>query len=355
MTLRFRRSPPDDIETLHPAYFALVMATGIVALATHIHRVPVAPTALFWLNVVFLAGLIAATITRLVRYPHAFLADLRSHSRGVGFFTIVAAVAVFGDELVLQMDTPRAAIICWFVAAAFWPVILYGILATLIVKPRKPDLAHGINGGWLTSVVATQSLPILTINLLPFGIIPADLERPLMFFSLILWLGGGILYLWLITLIFYRYAFLPMVPEDFNPPYWINMGAVAISTLAGAALLTHGHLSPVVMEVTPFIKGFTLTFWAVGSFWIPMLVILGVWRFLIRSVPVAYDPLYWTGVFPLGMYSVCTYRLTQILDAPFLVGLSRVFMVIAAIAWLATFMGLMDSLLHTRTRLQPSD
>lgn len=33
MRLRFRRGRPDDLETLHPAYFALVMATGIVAIA----------------------------------------------------------------------------------------------------------------------------------------------------------------------------------------------------------------------------------------------------------------------------------------------------------------------------------
>ena len=32
-----------------------------------------------------------------------------------------------------------------------------------------------------------------------------------------------------------------------------------------------------------------------------MLVILGIWRHLIRRFPLRYDPLYWGAVFPLGM------------------------------------------------------
>ena len=83
-----------------------------------------------------------------------------------------------------------------------------------------------------------------------------------MFAALILWLGGGALYMWLMTLIFFRYTFLRMSAEDLTPPYWINMGAVAISTLAGATLLREAGLSPMVMEVMPFVKGFTLFFWA---------------------------------------------------------------------------------------------
>ena len=41
------------------------------------------------------------------------------------------------------------------------------------------------------------------------------------------------LYIWIISLIFYRYTFFTLDPERLTPPYWINMGAVAISTLAG--------------------------------------------------------------------------------------------------------------------------
>jgi tellurite resistance protein TehA-like permease len=346
--LYFKRGRPDDLKTLQPAYFALVMATGIVAIAMHLHGVFVLPTVLFWLNIVFFVGLTAATVARVLRYPRAFVADICSHGRGVGFFTAVAALGVFGDQLVLQMQTPSLAAGFWVAALVLWPVVLYGMFAVLTIEPEKPSLADGLNGGWLTSVVATQSVCILTVLILASGV-AADLQQPLMFAALALWLGGGALYLWLITLIFYRYTFLPMMPADLTPPYWINMGAAAITTLAGATLLSQSALSPVVMELATFVKGFTLFFWAIGTLWIPMLVVLGIWRYLIIGVPFTYDPLYWGGVFPLGMYSVCTYRLSETLNAPFLMPLSRAFMMIAVAAWLATLAGLVDSRLNLTT------
>lgn len=342
MRLRFERGPPDRLETLHPAYFAMVMATGIVAIAAWLHDVPAVPTVLFWLNGLFFAALVTATGLRIAQYRTAFLADVRSHSRGVGFFTTVAAAGVFGSQLVLQMQAPGVALFFWALAGLLWLITTYGILAVLTVHPEKPEIADGLNGGWLVTVVATQSLSILTVLILGAGALPG-LHAPLMFAALVLWLGGGAIYLWLMTLIFYRYTFVRMRPDDLTPPYWINMGAVAISTLAGATLLGEAELSPVVARLAIFVEGLTLSFWAVGTWWIPMLLVLGVWRYLIRGVAFSYDSLYWGGVFPLGMYSVCTYRLTQIMEAPFLMPLSYAFMLIALLAWTAALVGLVHS------------
>jgi tellurite resistance protein TehA-like permease len=354
MTLRLEHGRRDDLNTLQPAYFALVMATGIVSIATYLHGVPVLPKVLFWLNALFLAGLAAATGARILRYPRAFAADIQSHSRGVGFFTSVAAIAVFGTELVLLMDAAGIAVVFWIAAAALWFVTIYGVLAVLTVKPDKPSLADGLNGGWLVSVVASQAVAMLTVVISAAGIL-AGLERPLLFLALVLWLGGGALYLWIVTLIFFRYTFVHMAPEDLTPPYWINMGAVAISALVGATLIEHNALSRDVAEIVLFVKGFTLFYWAIATWWIPMLLVLGVWRYLICGVPLAYDPLYWGGVFPLGMYSVSTYHLAKILEAPFLLPLSQLFMVVAVLAWAATFAGLVDSRLNRLWRPQSSD
>jgi tellurite resistance protein TehA-like permease len=349
MRLYFKRSRPDDLKTLHPAYFALVMATGIVAIAMDLHGVVAPSTVLFWLNMVFFVALTAATVARMLRYPRAFVADIRCHSRGVGFFTAVAALGVLGDQLVLQMQAPSLAADFWAAASVLWLVVLYGMFAVFTVAPAKPSLVEGLNGAWLTSVVATQSVSILTVLILPSAV-TLDVQQPLMFAALSLWLGGGALYLVLITLIFYRHTFLPMSPEDLTPPYWINMGAAAISTLAGVTLLSRSELCPVVVELESFVKGLTLFYWAIGTLWIPMLVILGVWRYLIRREPFAYDALYWSGVFPLGMYSVCTYRVSAMLNVSFLMPVSAAFMIMAAAAWVVTFAGLVDSRLNSAAR-----
>src|SRR5690606_4031596 len=106
------------------------------------------------------------------------------------------------------------------------------------------------------------------------------------------WLFGGMLYIWLISLIFYRYMFFRFEPSDLIPPYWINMGAVAITTLAGAELIRAFGDVPAIAEMLPFIKGLTTMYWATATWWIPMLLVLGVWRHIIRRFKLVYDPLY---------------------------------------------------------------
>src|SRR5262249_16743929 len=149
----------------------------------------------------------AATGARVALYSRAFVADIQSHSRAVGFFTTTAAIAVFGAQLVLLMDAAQTAAVFWIAATVIGFVTFYGVLAVLTVKPDKPGLAEGLNGGWLVSAVAFQSVAMLTALISAAGIF-AGLERRLLFASLVLWLGGGALYLWIITLIFFRYMFV---------------------------------------------------------------------------------------------------------------------------------------------------
>jgi tellurite resistance protein TehA-like permease len=206
------------------------------------------------------------------------------------------------------------------------------------VKKEKPSLDEGLNGAWLVAVVAAQSVSVLGGLLAPEYHSGRELA---LFFALAMWLGSGMLYIWIIALIFYRYTFFPLDPKQLAPPYWINMGAMAISTLAGAVLAERASESSLLMELLPFVKGLTLLFWATATWWIPLLVILGVWRHVVRKVPVTYDVVYWSAVFPLGMYTVCTHRLAQVLESPFLDIIPRYFVFIALGAWALTFAGLL--------------
>src|SRR5690606_33150272 len=100
-----------------------------------------------------------------------------------------------------------------------------------------------------------------------------------------------------------------------------------------------------LVELLPFIKTFTLFFWAFATWWMPLLVILGFWRHVLRRFPLAYDPQYWGMVFPLGMYTACTVQLSRALALPFLLAVPRVFVLFALAAWLLTFIGMVRSLL----------
>lgn len=157
------------------------------------------------------------------------------------------------------------------------------------------------------------------------------------------------LYIWMMSLIFYRYSFFRFSPGDLSPPYWINMGAMAISTLAGSYLIANTKDAPFLAEILPFLKGFTVFYWVTGTWWIPMLLILGVWRHIIKRFPLTYDPLYWGAVFPLGMYAVSTFTMTNVLGLEFLGILPRVFSWIALAAWLTALAAWANNLLRAVT------
>ena len=322
---------------MHPAYFALVMATGIVSLAAQLVGYRAVAIALFALNLVFYAVLVVLAVARVVRHRDRVVADLFHHGRSVGFFTAVAGTCVLGSQCLLVGGLRGAAFAAWIIGIALWLVLTYTIFTVITVKQEKPSLADGINGGWLLMVVAAQSVAALGAQLAPAM---TAWRAEVLFFCLVTWLGGVMLYLWIISLIFYRYAFFPLQPSDLAPPYWINMGAAAISTLAGTMLIGAAEHSPVITSILPFVRGLTLLWWATATWWIPMLLILGVWRHAYRRFPLKYDPLYWGAVFPLGMYTVCTARLARSVEAPFLFDLARGFIWVAFAAWLAVAVGL---------------
>jgi tellurite resistance protein TehA-like permease len=95
------------------------------------------------------------------------------------------------------------------------------------------------------------------------------------------------------------------------------------------------------------LKGFTVFYWATGTWWIPMLLLLGIWRYVFERFPFEYDPLYWGAVFPLGMYSACTWQMDRAMEFGFLSVLPRVFLYIALGAWAVTFLGMLRTLLRT--------
>src|SRR5690606_21751597 len=153
------------------------------------------------------------------------------------------------------------------------------------------------------------------------------------------YLLGCMFYILIISLIFYRFMFFKVDPQELTPPYWINMGAVAITTLAGANILLNGD-SAFLADLTPFIQGFSLFFWATGTWWIPLLLIFGAWRHLYKRFPLTYHPAYWGLVFPMGMYTVCTFQLARAMELEFLLVIPRFFIFVTQISWCTAILGL---------------
>ena len=317
------------IRDLHPGYFAFVMATGIISTGTYLQG----PS---WLSRILLAaasiGLVvlsAALLARVAIFPSSLAADIQAPDRVFGFFTITAGADVLGARLAAA-GHPLATAILAGAAAVVWLALTYGVPASLLLTRARDSVLGGVNGTWLLWVVATQSLSVTASTLVPAWPSQSGLLAPA---ATGLWSVGLVLYLLLVSLILLRWLTVAMTPATLGPPYWILMGATAITVLAGARILNLPAALPAVRATAGFVEGFSFALWAFGSWWIPLLVILGFWRHVRHHWPLSYEPTLWSVVFPLGMYSVATLVFGKAAHLTFTDPLARFMLWVAVAAW----------------------
>ena len=332
------------VRPLFPGYFNLVMATGIVSNGFFLLGRHGLSNALFVVALAAFPLLLVLLCLRACLYPDALWRDLVDPKLVFTFFTVVAASDVLGVALHLR-GHDRPGMWLWGFAFCVWVLLGYFSFSVLTFGNDERG-AEVVHGGWLIAIVGTQSLVIGGTVLAPrFG--SAENLELVTVYSL--WGIGIVLYAIFITLFTQRIFFLRLEPSELSPLFWVVMGAAAISTNAGSTLIANPPSLPFLQAMRPFVDGTTLILWAWGTWWIPLLVILGVWRHLVRRVPVRYDPAYWNLVFPLGMYAVATYRLSLAADYTPLQAVSRTMIWVAFTAWLVTFAGLAFSLVRGLT------
>lgn len=332
----------DEIKKFYPGYFALVMATGIVSMACLQFKLDVPGKILFMLNNVQYFILAAIFIIRLIFFFKECKEDLSTNPKGAGFLTIVAASSIIGTGYAQGRQMFDVAVVFLMVALICWLILIYSFLSLIILQKEKPSLEHGINGSWLLLIVSTQSTIILASSVLSHLSIPVEVA---LFTVISGWLTGILLYVILVTLIVYRLIFCPINASEISPSYWIDAGAAAITTLAGVTLSNAITNAGIYQQYLPIVNLVSLLFWAVATFWIPLLFILETWRHY--KAGFKYSPEYWSLVFPLAMYSVATVKLAPVVQMPFLHSIAHVFLLIALFVWLVTFVAMIKSLFDT--------
>lgn len=325
---------PSAIGTLFPGYFALVMATGIIAIAATQQEITWLAEILYAIAAAAYVVLLALSLVRVGFFNRAFATDLTSHPKGFAFLTTVAATNVLGSASAVVHGWWDPAWVLWWASLALWVVLLYSTLIAVVLRTDKPGLGDGINGTWFLLTVSTESIAVLGALLLPKH--PSDL---LAFVCLAMFLLGIVLYLIVMTMVFLRWTFQPLEPTEADPPAWIAAGAVAITVLAGSNLLGATAVSPRLTRLSPVLEGFVTLAWATATFWFPLMIAIGVWRHVIRRMPIRYHPSYWALVFPLGMYAAATFKMSSVLQLGLGDWIPEVTLGVALTAWVATSAG----------------
>lgn len=308
------------------------MASGILSTALAQAGAAIVSRILLGAAAAGLTVLLPIAVLRVVLHPRAAVEDGQNPAKAFGYFTLIAALGV------LAAHAAQAGASTWAVALAaaaipLWVVLVYAIPAGLMLRSHSEPVSAAIDGTWFLWVVGTQSVSIV-VSVVDLGL---GTIRPLI--AVGLWSVGIVLYLILATLVLLRLLTVPNSPNTMTPSYWIFTGATAISVLAAAHILRLPD-SPASAATQPFVSGAALVLWSFGTWWIPLLLVFGVWRHLVRRRPLRYEAGVWSMVFPLGMYATASMKIGDVLDMTPIHHIGRVATWVALTAWTAALLAM---------------
>jgi len=336
------------VETLTPGYFALVMASGIISVGMELDGHDVLSDLLLLACATSFVVLVALTLLRLARHRDAVVEDFLDPRRAFGFFTLVAGTNVLGVRLSMDGHHTVTAVLLVLSGLA-WMVLGYVVPWTAVLRRRELSVVADANGTWFIWVVASQSVAVAAATLEP------EFERgrnELALLAVVSWSVGVFLYAAAGVFVALRLMLYPFGPEDLTPPYWVAMGALAITVLAGARIVEMAD-APMVAATRGLVAGLAVVFWAFATWLFPVLVAAGWWRHVTRRVPLRYEATLWSIIFPLGMYAVAGIYLGDADDLPLVGRIGSLELWLAFPAWLVTFGAMLRHLLRT-VALPPS-
>jgi tellurite resistance protein TehA-like permease len=288
------------------------------------------------------AVLLSLTVWRFVSYRAAVNEDFMDPRRAFGFFTFVAGTNVLGVRLGMEGLHGVTAVLLVLSGIA-WLVLGYVVPWTAVLGREERPVVAAANGTWFIWVVASQSVAIAAASIEP---VFSTGRRELALLAVMSWSVGVFLYGAAGLIVSLRLMLYPFGPEELTPPYWVAMGALAITVLAGARIVEMAD-APMVRATRDLIAGLAVVFWAFATWLIPVLVGAGWWRHVLRKVPLRYEATLWSIIFPLGMYAVAGIYLGEADDLPVVGMVGRVELWVALAAWAVVVVAMGRHVLRT--------
>src|SRR5680860_141217 len=323
------------VEGLTPGYFALVMASGIISVGMKLEGFQIVSLVLLVISAVAFVILLCLTLWRFIAYRSAINDDFLDPRRAFGFFTFVAGTNVLGVRLGMEGSYAATAVLLALAGAA-WLLLGYVVPWTAVRGRVERPIVATANGTWFIWVVASQSVAIAAATIEP---IFETGRRELALLAVMSWSVGVLLYAATAMIVSLRLMLYEFGPEELTPPYWVAMGALAITVLAGARIVEMAD-APMVDVTRDLIAGLAVVFWAFATWLIPVLVAAGWWRHVRRRVPLTYEATLWSIIFPLGMYAVAGIYLGEADQLPVVARIGALELWIAFAAWSLVFVAM---------------
>lgn len=314
-------------------WFNTVMATVIIAVVSQLYGFERISPYFFITGLVALLSVIVFMIVRIVLFNKDAINDLLNPEKSLYFFAIISAINFAGMCFSMIFHMNLTASIFWYVAITLWVVISLSTFSILFLhgKSRDRKFEDILHGGWFFATAGTQSTALLGI------IVTGEATKNILFihiFSFALWSIGACLYIIFIALIIFRLFFFQFKIDTLLSPYWMNMGAAALTAITGIELYQHiSIMGGPFMEFLPFLKGISLFFWSAGLWWLPFLIILAIRKQVFSKEGLVFTVGYWEIAFTLGLYAHSSNKLFCLFGGQYLNVISICFYIVCIIFW----------------------
>jgi tellurite resistance protein TehA-like permease len=315
---------------LPPDAFAVVMATGIVSEAAKLNDYPIISTVTDAVAGVLFVVLAIGLALRIAVRPASARREVTDPDVAFRLFTAVAACAVLATR---AAGRPW---LVWLLGAAGLAAWMFLVpLAARDVRNRpRAELRDHVHGAWLLPSVATAGLAITAAD------VALDQRAAgWLVAGALAWLLAVAVYVAVAWLIAWRALASPFVPDEVTPDSWILMGALAIAGLASDHLLHAVEATGLLPWLSGPLHGTSLATWILASFWIPGLLYAEIWRADRTTGSLRFAGVWWSAVFPLGMYATATATTGHNLGLPQFATISLVFFWVAVTVWLMVALG----------------
>lgn len=314
-------------KNINPANFAFAMATGVVSIAFLKANWTLLFGLLLIMGLVGYLALVLLFIVRVYRFKWELLNDFRQIPKMFKYLTFSAGSNTLSVSLSLA-GFEIAGLILGVIGIVSTIFLTYALFCSYFFHKKAPIQA--VSPFWLLLTIACHSSGIVLTTFWMNHL----LNNPgWLLLAFCFWTFGVFTYFIFMTLNLYRMIFFPFNGKDLDPCYWTCMGAAAIGVVDGCFYASLGSPPPFLTTIIPFVEGMTLFLWAWGSAWIPILCLMGIWKFYYYKIPPHYETSLWAMVFPLGMYTVALDSVGAVFHLEMLQTASAVFIWIAFASW----------------------
>lgn len=307
------------IRTWQPATFSFVMASSALSIALHLVGYAFLSELLWAIAALALLVISCLFVIRLIIGWQSVRTQFTDPTTAFGFLTIPSAFAVLGSRFAFAgMWTWAFAL--WVCATVVWLPLSYAVPWSAIAHTHGffgtttptftqetsagNHLLTKVNGSWFLWTTAAGTVAMLSA--LVAGRFSGLTQEALVIVALIGWASGLALYAISAGLLSVRILRYGIPPKDLGPSFWVVMGSLATSGLAGGEIALLAQRSNLAASVHDVAANISVALWGIAAWLTVGLILLSAWRLCVRRIPVSYSVELWSLVFPIATFaSMC--------------------------------------------------